>query len=435
MYFTAGGKLKNESILPFQNMTKEGWQNLALASVLFFYVLQVGFDLITHNICGNLAVDYCAYWSTGKLISQNGYAEMYNVNLLTGFQKNIYPESFDVVPFPYLPVFAIPFQLLSLLNLNTSFFVWTLINLVGFIAYLIFFVKEITKITLTHKLTLLIILSLPVFWNLFLGQVNIWLGICAGEFIREIHSNKPFRAGLWLGGLLLKPQVLVLIIPILLLQRKIKILSGFITSSIVILLISFGLIYVKGTLGLINLLLGSATGGAASYPLIMMNWRMLGMHLVSFTSPIIGWSAIIVGTIVTIFATLYFFRKPIQKDFEKTVIALLGIFAATGAVTWHAHLSMSIIFIPAMIYLYVKDRFSKKIFLLWAFMPTAIMLIIYTLAALMKSGILPTKTVELLYLLTGLRGLSLNLIILVWAIKENTKNPPAQESYKLGNEL
>jgi hypothetical protein len=419
--------LKNKRVLPFQNMTSEGWQNLALVAVLAFYVIIVGFDLFSQNLCGNIAMDYCAYWSGGKIVNQSGYADIYDLNLLTKLQKDIYPQGndpsipFQLIPIPYLPIFVIPFQFLSLLSLESSFWVWTLLNMVGFILYLQFFTKEMTGHPLPVRVVLMILLSLPVFLNLFWGQVNIWLGICAGEFMRSILSNKPFRAGFWLGGWLLKPQLLVLIIPVLLIQRSMKMLTGFTISVIAALAVSFSLIGVKGFIGLANLLLGSAQGGSASNPEIMMNWRMLGLHLASYISPLIGWTVAILGSVLTILSTWYIFRKPILPSSQKYVLALFGLFAATSAVTWHAHLSMSIILIPPIIYLYMQNRLPKKLFSLWVLMPVMVMMLVYILAALMQAKILPDSLAQFLNLLAGLRGLVLNLLFLGWTVVEFRK--------------
>lgn len=425
-----GGKLKNKINFPFQNMTQKGWQNLALASVLIFYLLQLGFDLVSRNMCGNLAIDYCAFWSAGKIINQSGYVDVYNLDLLAQFQKNIYPQwnnqsiPFSVTPIPYLPVFVMPFQLLSLLSLESSFWIWTLLNLLGFILYIRFFTREMTGISLPVRLVLLVMLSLPVFLNLFKGQVNIFLGICAGEFMRATLSKRPFQAGLWLGGWLLKPQLLILILPVLLIQRSIKALTGFIVSAMAAIIISFGLINIKGFIILVNLYLGYAKGMPTNGPEIMMNWRMLGLHITSFTSPTIGWTIAIIGSILTVCVALFISRKPFTSDPTKSAIVLLGIFAATGAVAWHAHLSMSIILILPMIYLYIQKLFPEKLLILWVFMPTMIMFLIYILAALIQAKILPIRMAEMLNLLSGLIGLILNLIILAWAVIEYPKNLP-----------
>ena len=156
-------------------------------------------------------------------------------------------------------------------------------------------------------------------------------------------------------------------------------------------------------------------------PEIMMNWRMLGLHISNYYSPTIGWGVIVIGSILTVCAALIISIKPTDSDFTKTVVGLIGIFAATGAVTWHAHFSMSTILIPPMIYLYVKKRFPEKLLMLWVFMPTSIMLVIYILAAFIQANILPTQVSGFLDLFAGLRGLILNLIILAWAVIEYPK--------------
>lgn len=402
-------------------MTSEGWLNLALTAVMVFYILQIGFDIFTHNMCGNLGIDYCAYWSAGKLIHNGNYTEIYNLDLLTQFQKSIYPQGntipshFQGVPFVYLPVFVFPFQILSILSLDISFGIWTLLNLVGLILYLRFFTKKVTGHSLPIRLLLLFILSLPVFLNLFWGQVNIWLGICAGEFMRAILSEKPFRAGLWLGGWLFKPQLLILILPLLLIHRSVKAITGFSLSTLAVLIVSFCMIKTTGFISLLHLLLGSAQGGSASNPEIMMNWRMLGLHISSLINPILGWVVALVGAIVTALFALIIFRKPFPHDPTKTTIALLGIFAATGAVTWHAHFSMSIILIPPLIYLAIHKCIPMKVVLFWVFMPTGLMLILYFFAALAQVNILPTSIAAILNLITGLRGLILNILMLAWA--------------------
>jgi hypothetical protein len=431
--------MKNNRALPFQNMTPAGWQNLALVAVSVFYLLQVGFDLISHNMCGNLAMDYCAYWSAGKITNNSGYADVYDLNLLTQIQKSIHPQGnnlsipFDVLPIVYLPIFVIPFQVLSLLSLESGFWVWTLLNLIGFIFYLHFFTKEITGKSLSFRLGLMLMLSLPVFLNLLWGQVNIWLGICVGEFMRAILSKKPFRAGLWLGGWWLKPQLLILIVPILLFQRSIKAIAGFAASTAAVLIVSFSLINVNGFLNLLNLIFGFAKGMPSNGPEIMMNWRMLGLHISFFSGPIIGWIVIIIGIILTLYATSIICKKTILTDAAapQFTVALLGIFAATGAITWHAHLSMSIILIPPMIYLYTQKQFPEKLLLLWVFMPITIMFIVYILAALMQTKILPPSTAELLNLLAGLRGLILNLVFLAWAVMEHTQKTQLQKGQNL----
>jgi len=87
----------------------------------------------------------------------------------------------------------------------------------------------------------MMLLYFPVFANFINGQVNVFLLVCTGEFLRNVMEDHPFTAGLWLGGLLLKPQVLILIVPVILILRYWKIFAGFFASSAVILLTSLAL--------------------------------------------------------------------------------------------------------------------------------------------------------------------------------------------------
>jgi len=404
---------------PFQSMTSKNWQNLALAAALAFSIILIGFFLMITNIqdidfCGHLAFDYCAFWSGGRIINQQSIADIYDLDLLLQFQKNIYPQSnnsntsFRAVEIPYLPIFMLPFQLLSLLDLPYSYIVWTLINLIGFISYLRFFTKKVADCSLPFRYVLLIMLSVPVFLNLILGQLNIWLGICAGEFIRAILSDKPTKAGVWLGGWLLKPQMLVLIIPFLLMHRSFKVIKGFILSTFAVLMVSFALIGANGFLNLKNILLESAGGGATSNPQLMMNWRMMGWHIGSLTSSTIEWIIIIVGSVVTVYVTIFIFRRRMTAN--SSTIAFLGIFAATGLVTWHSHFSMSIVLIPLLILLIMKNHYNKNILLVWVLMPILVKFIFYI------SILFISEYGQLGEFLEGLRGFISNLIIFVWAI-------------------
>jgi len=272
----------------------------------------------------------------------------------------------------------------------------------------------------------LILISLPVVVNFTEGQVNLLLCISAGEFLRAIISGKPYKAGIWLSGWLLKPQLLILIIPFLLIKRSMKAFLGFTLSTFVILLLSFGLIQTNGLLSLLNSIQNAAKGGVASCPSAMMNWRMLGLLIGSLTSSFVGLFFIILGTLLTFLTTLIIFSKRISQDSTSVANALLGIFAATSAITWHAHLHMSIILIPPMLFLIMKNRFNKNLFYIWLFIPILTHLLSYFLAALIVIENIPISTLQVLWLSKGIPGFIINLLILGWAIVQSTQSKDAK---------
>lgn len=217
----------------------------------------------------------------------------------------------------------------------------------------------------------------------------------------------------------MKPQILIFILPILLLKKSFKPLLGFLLSCILAFLISYGLIGGDGFKALFQILINSSQGGAASNPQVMMNWRMLGVHFSDYFSRNVGWIVIIIGSVITTYLSLTAFsRKPNNNNFDYLAISLLGIFAATGAVTWHAHLSMSIVLIPIVLYLMETKRFNPKIFMWWIFLPAISYFVMYFLRILVQINIIPAALNLPLDLLEGLPGFIFNMLFLGWAVHQ-----------------
>lgn len=414
--------MKKELRLPFQSLPHSAWTNLIFAIILCLYIFILGFHLVNNKICGTIGFDYCAYWSGGRIINESGYAGLYDLDKLRQYQKEIFPQAelllkeFIPVELPYLPIFMIPFQLLSLLEVKTSYLFWTLVNIIGYFFYLRYFIEKVVGKNNSNKIILMVLLSYPVFLNIYFGQLNIWLGICAGEFIRAYLSSKPEKAGFWLAGWLLKPQLLLIIIPYIFFQRSYKVLKGFFIASVIILSISLGLIRFDGLLKLINMVRASAQGAGNSNPIVMMNWRMLGSHITSLSSSTIGWLVVIIGTIITVVAAIIYFKRFNDSDPDRFVVIFFGLSAVTCAVAWHAHLHTSIILIPPLLYLYLKKFLIEKKFNIWIFMPILAQILIYFLMLNSIIGKLPDKYYQIIYFLEGVRGLVLNLLLLIWSI-------------------
>ena len=407
--------------IPFQNMSSSQWQSLGLAALFLFYLIQVCFDLLWRNACGHLAIDYCAFWSAGRIANISGYADVYNIDILRHIQLSIAPPSsistFVVSPVAYFPVFIVPFQIFSLFTPLSSFAIWTFFNIAALFFYLHFFVQKTTGQTLNVRLLVLIFLSLPVYWNFFNGQVNVWLVICIGEFMRAAMTKKPFQAGLWLGGLLLKPQTLILIGVALLLQRSIKMMTGLAVTSIALIGTSFALIGYKGLQQLIHIWFGFTNGLPTNDVEIMMNWRMVGLHLSNAVSPLLGWVVIGVGLAATLCVTVYIWRKPMDFSSSNFAVALLGLLAATGLFAWHSHIHMEMILIPPITYLITQKQLPYSVLSYWVFVPAAIYASTFFLAALTQAGVMPSNIGELLDFLRGASGFGANGLLLVWAIK------------------
>lgn len=394
---------------------------LFFVGLLFaLYVLMVGVDFVKNNFCGATGIDYCAYWSTGKIISERGFSQIYDLNTLKEFQSPIYPrpykniDFFLIIPFPYLPIFALPFILISSLSIKIGYMVWTAINFIAFGWYLRTFVREMSGRALDNELLLFLYLSVPVFLNLDYGQLNIWLGIFMGEFYRNLQKGRPEVAGLWLAGLLLKPQTLILILPFLLFDKKYRVLFGFAFSAVILFLGSYYLVGNQGVIGFVNVLKGSSVGHSAANPLLMMNWRMFGLHLNNFTSSGIGNWFMVIGIVATILLLWRFLNKVSGKN-ELSDLKYFVIFTASMLVTWHAHFSQGIVAIPLLALLVTNKKMPTGLFNFWLIFPVAITLLIFVLPVItMVNGLAPIM-VNAYRFMGGLRGFVLNIVLLVWA--------------------
>lgn len=417
--------MKNVRI-PYTNLTKEAKLKLAITAIITFYLLLMGWQLFYGNLCNGIAFDYCAFWSSGRIIDEYGYRYIYDSDKLFNIQKEIYPQAkinpntFEEAFILYLPPFLFPFKLLSKFNLSLSFYVWTIINVLILIAYLKFFIHEMSKEKIKETNLWLVLMSLPFFLNLFYGQVNIWLGIFIGEFIRARSQNKYIKSGMWLGGLLLKPQLLILLIPAFIFKKQLKIILGFLISSLFIGLLTWVMIGKEGLLDLLNIFYVSSQGAGHSNPSAMMNFRMLGIFFEVFSNSTISSFMVILGTASTLFIALLVFSRRHDFDSFSAAIFISGLLAATCLVTWHAHIHMSLVLIPPLILL-LQNHLYKRVIISWFLVPPSAFLFIYLVAGLVGRGLLPQSILHFANFFLGITCFTVNFLLLKVMLTEYKK--------------
>ncbi len=217
------------------------------------------------------------------------------------------------------------------------------------------------------QIFLLMLISFPIFTNLLEGQLNVLLLLCVGEFLRNAMNRRPLLSGGWLAGLFLKPQLLILIVPIILILRYWKVLAGFVISSGAILVTSFLLSGISGTLAQIKIFTNLGAGGPTTNPSAMINWRMIGANMNSLTGLSIGWFVAGMGTVLTLIAVVLLVKTKPAFGTPQWVLMVLGVFSATLALTWHAHYHMAMVLIPFLIYAAMNAMLPKNLMTMWAF--------------------------------------------------------------------
>ncbi len=399
---------------------KQYWQNLGLAAVLGFYLALVASSFSQTRFFEYWGGDYRAFWSAGRIALTEGFDKVYDLARMEAYQREILflspSQEFFPAPFVYLPVFILPFMLFALLPASLSYLMWTLVNIASLIGYIYLFQRRLGG-TASKRLEIILLLSFAVFQNFVWGQVNVWLVVAVGEFLLAMLRNQHLKAGIFLAGLWLKPQLLVIIVPFLLLERCFRILLGFTLLTSVLFVVSFYLSSIYGIQMLIDLWTSFSVGIPTNAPEKMMNWRMVAIDLGFIVHPWVGYTVAALGIAATIYSTAKLLQNILSSSSTQLGLKLLGTFAASLTIAWHAHEHTAMILFPFFLYLRRVYEDIEDVCFYWAIVPALGMWAGYVLYLLYLDGIL-ADIVGLTDFIYGSTNLLLALYVLFWAYRK-----------------
>jgi hypothetical protein len=424
----------------FHRISTFPWLALFWLSMIAFYVLFVIGTVQTRGLFDYLGSDYALFRAAADVAWREGPRGLYDLPAQEFVQRGLYEDyatgpmhaRYEPAPMVYLPPFAALFLPLVLLPPVPGFIIWTGINLVGLVLY-VWRLGRALEVPDWPALLPLVLVSAPAFANWFFGQVGLLLLIGTGEFIIAWRRGHELAAGLWLAGLLLKPQMLVLILPALLLRGRFRILAGFAMASMVLLLLSVLVVGPAGMVDLGQLLLGLAGSMPATKAFVMTNWRAVGVHLQELLPTAWAWGIAWGGTALTALVTLLLWLRAgkgrrsqetgasgfpgawlMRSEPWTEVLALLvlGTWAATGAATWHAHVNQALpLLAPLML---LRRRLPAPLWNAWFIVPTLILPVAFLTIP------------QLAHNLIGLSLFLLNLILLGWVVHSLWRAQPCQ---------
>jgi hypothetical protein len=357
------------------------WFNRAWLIVLVSFLVGFIAFILSGRGCDFLATDFRGYYAAGQITRLAGAAAVYNPRLQAENQAALFLNCPDgtarparlSVMVPYLPIFVLPFLPLPSLEFTASYIVWSLVSLVVLFLYLYRF-----STALPAKTNWLVLsqwaLCFPLLANLMLGQINVMLVIVLGEFVLCLRRDIPFMAGLWLGGLMLKPHLLILLLPGLLISRNWKTLFGFGACSALILSAS---LFLSGPGGLRAWLAVVRSFLDSSFNSIpdMMNARGLVFNLERFVPAWIAWSAAAILILVTAWLVLDGWKKPGRT--ENIFWLMLATFAGTFVVAWHSNLYLWLVLLPFLIALDLEGRLPLAFLVFWTLGPAVVFFPVY----------------------------------------------------------
>lgn len=418
-------------------MGKFGWKPWVIAALASFYI-SIFFLVTSQSTFPDYGVDYFAWWSAGKTADTQGYSKIYDIDLLRNVQTEELKQlgmirdnqEIHIIPntAPLFSFFIVPFQFLSRMSSRTGYWIWTTLNFLLLIGYLLFFLKKIQPEKESQKrdilILLLLIASYAVFSNIGLGQVQVLLVICLGEFIRNASNKRPLVSGLWLGLLLLKFQLLIIIIPVLLLKRDWESLKGFGISCLVILSASLALSGISGMISLFNLLTNRYIGTATSNPDVMINWRMIGVNFNSWFGSPLGWIVAGIGIFLTLLAIYLLIRNRISIGSPEWIMVMVGVFSATIAVSWHSHYHLEMILIPFLLFASSRNLIKERMILFWVVMTPITWLIFLIVSLIASSSGIDISRYQ--GVVIGISGFIPNVILLSTAVGYTTLQRQAE---------
>lgn len=386
------------------------WIALALVVLTLLYTLYTTGMLLGRGLFETVGGDYRAFRASAEIALSIGFAQVYDLDTQEEFQRPLYDAYarldplYATVPTPYFPAFILLFVPFMLLPPPPSFLLWTGLNVALLVLYLRRFTR-VLAVPLERGLLAVVLLSYCSYLNVLFGQVNVFLLVGLGEFYLAIRQGREFRGGLWLGLMLLKPQSLLLLLPGLLLGRRWRAVAGAAAAGLAVLGVSLLLGGTAGLQNLARLVFQYSEGLPTNVPQYMMNWRAVQANLEDLGVPVVGWVAAIAGMVVTSGLGLSLWFRPSDPASPRFALTLLGTYAATCAVTWHAHIQMAMPLLLLLLLLESSGGLPRKVLNAWALIPAAVFFV-----ALLP---LPADRGEL----TGFSVLLLNLYLVGWSLK------------------
>ena len=398
---------KPRSLRPFSGLGYVGWIRLARAATAALWILYLSTSLGTRGLFEYAGIDFRAFRAAAEVARRDGFARVYDLEALAPEEKRLMQWAapsvqahFEVVPVPYLPVFILPFLPLLAVDPLVGLGLWTAGN-----ALLTWLALRWVLPPGEGWVARSAFLSLPVVLTLLFGQVNAWLMIGLAGYLVFLQRQRRFMAGMWLGLLLVKPQIVVLLIVGLLLSRKWRTLSGVFVASLGALAGSVALAGTEGLVRLIDLVLRYPANLATTFPESMMNWRAIGLLLGPVLGTGLAWGMASVGLVSTIALTVAIAVKSARGEGLSTQpLLVLGLYAGSCAVSWHAHVHVAAPLLVPLAWLTARGGWPRWKFDLWVLLPAAI----FALGGL-------TLGAGSAHRIAGILLLTLNTATLVWA--------------------
>ena len=198
-------------------------------------------------------VDFRAFYSAGQMLLAGVGADFYDPMTQYLWQSKFVEMSSlsQLLVFLNPPFVVVPFALVAMLPMSAAYLVWATVNviLLAIVCYLLVEMLADAGHRAQYAVLVLAVLFLPVIVTLMQGQLSFLLMIGLLMSWRAFQAGKELESGLWLGLLLVKPQLALVPALVMLWQRQWRALAGLTLAGAVSLAISLFLVGWSGLKG------------------------------------------------------------------------------------------------------------------------------------------------------------------------------------------
>ena len=333
----------------------------------------------------SLGMDYGLYLAQATVMGGDDPTQIYNkstTNVVYRHLLDLYGHDHSYNPaapgnwaahVPYPPIFAWLMQPFAQISPPVSLLMWGTANAI-LALWIGWRVASHCPGADKPTVALLFLGSYPVILNLHVGQIQIVLAWAITECYLALRAGNDFRAGLWLGCVLLKPHYGLLIGPLLLWKCRWRAVWGVVTTGSAIL---SGSILVGGMSTILSYpqAFTDMVQFRGDSPIVMVNWRSVVLDLY----PSIYWRSGIILTVIlgiaTIVCVAWIWRGSWSASAADFPVKMLLTLLATIIVNYHSHpYGAAILVMPLVAVLFSQETtpLDRSIVALGAFVPSII---------------------------------------------------------------
>lgn len=215
-----------------------------------------------------LGGDLPGFYNAGRILVDYDPARLYDLQLQSRLYHDLLPTApaGESLPYAHAPHFALPMAPLALLPYAGAYGAFLVVAPTAYWAGLRLIRPVVQIVRENDEIATLLVLSyLPFLIENWIGGQFAWFGfVWAALGVRCVLGGREFAGGVALSMCLYKPTLLIVMLPMLLVTRQLRVLLGVGVGAVAMAGVSLAIIGLDGCAAYIRLLLNYSGGADAS---------------------------------------------------------------------------------------------------------------------------------------------------------------------------